>query len=685
MRLRAPLSVAAVLLALAVAAPASAQYQLYFGNFHSHTTFSADAGGATSGPPSTAFQYARDVAGIDILAVTDHSHYLTTGEYATLQSDADAWTTNGSFVAIAAQEHGSLSTSVTGAFGHMNVWEASSIINQSLYRYNLSGSYAWIAANVDDTNGNPLVAGFNHPYNGSGAGTAAQFYQFAYDATGDDAMRFIEVLNGKRSSSYESEYFTALARGWHIGALGNQDNHEGSWGDQPNNLGKIPLTGVWSVALTKSDVLDAMAARRTFAMEVDPPTDRISLEFSMDGHWMGSEYDTAADSVMVHVAVSAETPIASLQLYRNGTFLKSIGIGAASGTWDTFDTPGPGNLYYVVKVNQSDGDHAWSSPIWVNSTSSFSLPIATVNGDDASGLPNLWFQTVTVQGLVTVETDTLDTVNNRIFIQDATGGLMVLESNVQTTHFLPGDNVLVTGTVDTFKGQTLISAPTMIDILSQGGAPPSPVLITTSQLETEGETWEGSLVELRNVAIVGGTWPSPGFDGSVTIDDGSGPATLHLDKDTVLDDLGAPAESTFCVLGIVVQDDSVIPYDCCHAVMPRYGDDIFQLQGVDVSELPGHDTVARTTLHANRPNPVVTHTDFRFDVAGRDLRPVRLDLFDVTGRHVRTLVDKELPPGEFEVSWDRRDGQGARAAAGVYFVRLRTERDDLSRKVVVLR
>ncbi|MBZ0268645.1 T9SS type A sorting domain-containing protein [bacterium] len=685
MRLRAPLSIAAILVALAAAAPASAQYSVYYGNFHSHSTFSADAQGGTSGPPSVAFPYARDVAGIDILAVTDHSHYLTTGEYATLQNDADAWTTNGTFVAIAAQEHGSLSTSVTGAFGHMNVWEAASVINQSLYRYNLSGTFSWLASNVDDTVGNPLVAGFNHPYNGSGAGSAAQFYDFAYDGTGDTAMQFVEVLNGKRSSDYESEYFEALGKGWHIGALGNQDNHEGSWGDQPNNIGNIPLTGVWAVQLTKADVLEALAARRTYAMEVDPPTDRISLEFTMDGHWMGSEYDTAADSLQIHVAVSAETPIASLQLYRNGTFLKSIGGGSAAVTWDTFDTPGPGNLYYVVKVNQNDGDHAWSSPIWVNSTSDFSLPIATVNGDDGSGLPNLWFQTVTVQGLVTVDTDTLDTVNNRIFIQDATGGLMVLESNMQTTHFVAGDNVLVTGTVDTFKGQTLISAPSNIDIQSQGGAPPAAVLITTNQLETQGETWEGALVELRDVAIVGGTWPSPGFDGSVTIDDGSGPATLFLDKDTVLDDLGTPAESTFCVLGIVVQDDAVIPYDCCHAVMPRFGDDIFQLQGVDVSELPGHETVEHTTLHANRPNPVVTHTDFRFDLAGRELQPVRLDLFDVTGRLVRTLVDKELPPGEFEVSWNRRDGSGARTAAGVYFVRLTTATENLSRKIVVLR
>ncbi|GJM43981.1 MAG: hypothetical protein DHS20C21_08230 [Gemmatimonadota bacterium] len=674
----------ACLALLAATIPASAQYSVYYGNFHSHTSFSSDAQGPGSGPPTTAFQYARDVAGIDILAVTDHSHYLTTSEYNTLQANADTWTTNGTFVAIAAQEHGSLSTSVSGAFGHMNVWDAAQVINQSTYRYNLVSSYGWIATNVDATTGNPLVAGFNHPYTGSGQGPWAQFQDFTYNATGDDAMQFIEVLNGKRSSDYESEYFEALAKGWHIGALGNQDNHDGAWGDQVNNVGNIPLTGVWAAALTRADVLEALAARRTFAMEVDPPTDRMSLEFTMDGNWMGSEYATAADSVFVQVVASAETSISSLQLFRNGTFLKSIGPGATSFTWDTFDTPGPGDFYYVVKVNQADGDHAWSSPIWVNSTSTFSLPISVVNQDDASGLPTLWFQTATVQGLVTVDTDTLDTVNNRIFIQDATGGLMVLESGAQSVHFVPGDNVLVTGTVDTFKGQTLISSPTAVEIQSQGGAPPSAAIITTAQLEASGETWEGALVELRGVVITGGTWPSPGFDGAVTIDDGSGPATLFIDKDTVVDDQGAPTDSSFSVLGIVIQDDTAVPYDCCYAVMPRFGGDVFSNVGVAVSELPAHDSTVRTILHATRPNPVRHRADIRFDVAGSREQHVKLEIYDLSGRHVRTLVDGALPPGEFEVTWSRDSDSGKRVAAGVYFARLVTQADRVTRKIVVL-
>lgn len=681
MRVRAFLGACAALL---FASSAPAQYNLYYGNFHSHCNLSDDATGPNSGSPATAYQHARDVADIDILALTDHTHYMSVSDYSQLQSAADAWTSNGSFVAIAAQEHGSLSTTVNGAFGHMNVWECPTLIDQTLYRYNLTGTYQWVSTHVDDTIGAPLSASFNHPYSGSGAGVWDQFHDFQYDANGSACMKFMEVLNGKRTASYESEYFTALGKGWHIGALGNQDNHEGLWGDQENNVGKIPLTGVWAPALTKADVLQALAARRTFAMEVSPATDRISMKFQADGNWMGSQYSTAADSIHFHAEVSAGTALATLQLYRNGTFIKSTGLSGPAGTWDTFDTPGPGDFYYVLKLNQADGDHAWSSPVWVHSTSSFSLPLATVAQDDGSGFPTLWFQTVTVQGLVTVDTDSLSTTDNIFYIQDPTAGLMVQEFGHQSLQLTAGDNVLVTGTIDTFQGQTFISAPTSIQILSQGGEAPTPLVVTTNDLATAGEPWENMLIELRDVSITGGTWPAPGFDGSVTIDDGSGPVTLRIDKDTPLDNMGAPSEPTFWVRGAAIQRAPSPPYTCCWEILPRFGTDIFQPVGVDVVELPSHHETRATELFPSQPNPLRASTRVRFAVAGRDAQPVHVDIYDVNGRHVRTLVDGELTPGEFEVTWDGRSQSGKRTAAGVYFVRLTTRDADRSRKVVVL-
>ena len=675
-----------VVAALLIAhAPAAAQYNLYYGNFHSHCNLSDDATGPNSGPPSEAFTYARDVAGIDILALTDHTHYMTFSEYTTLQNEADNFTQNGVFVAIAAQEHGSLSSSRAGAFGHVNVYESSALIPQYIngddFRYNLPGTYQYIANNVDDTTGQPLVGSLNHPYNGSGEGMWAQFQDFAYDPVGDQAMQMIEVLNGKRSSSYEPEYHEVLAKGWHVGALGNQDNHEGSWGDQENNLGNVPLTGVWAPALTKTDVLEALAARRTFAMEVEPVTDRISLEFTADGNWMGSEYSTAADSVQFTVTVSSQNDIASINLYRNGTVIRTTGVLAPSFTWNTIDTPGPGDFYYHVRVSQADGDRAWTSPIWIESTSTFSLPIADAKELDANGIPTRWFQTVSVQGIVTVPTGTVSPTDNLVFIQDVTGGIMIWETGAQTAPVALGDNVRVTGLIDFLDGQTFI-APTNIEILGSA-AVPDPVFLTTDEIATNGELYESLLVEVHDATITAGIWPNPGFDSSgLLIDDDSGDLELFIDGDAGLTE---PAFDPFSVRGVVRQFDGTLPYFDDYAIMPRFQTDLFEFMGTGIDELPAHHATTRTVLHQNRPNPFGPSTAVRFDLAGAGPQPVRLEIFDVSGRLVRTLVDRSLPPGEFEVRWDGRTDRGEKVAAGVYFYRLTTPERNVTRKMALLK
>jgi hypothetical protein len=62
---------------------------------------------------------------------------------------------------------------------------------------------------------------------------------------------------------------------------------------------------------------------------------------------------------------------------------------------------------------------------------------------------------------------------------------------------------------------------------------------------------------------------------------------------------------------------------------------------------------------------------------------VRLDLFDVAGRRIRSFVDAPAEVGRHEINWNRRDSRGLRVARGVYLVRLHTDDVQVSRKVVV--
>jgi flagellar hook assembly protein FlgD len=61
-----------------------------------------------------------------------------------------------------------------------------------------------------------------------------------------------------------------------------------------------------------------------------------------------------------------------------------------------------------------------------------------------------------------------------------------------------------------------------------------------------------------------------------------------------------------------------------------------------------------------------------------------LSLFDVAGRSVRVLVDRELGAGTHTVIWDGRDESGRRVGRGVYFARLTVNGTSNAQKIVLL-
>ncbi|MGQ0723149.1 MAG: FlgD immunoglobulin-like domain containing protein [Candidatus Eiseniibacteriota bacterium] len=61
-----------------------------------------------------------------------------------------------------------------------------------------------------------------------------------------------------------------------------------------------------------------------------------------------------------------------------------------------------------------------------------------------------------------------------------------------------------------------------------------------------------------------------------------------------------------------------------------------------------------------------------------------VNLYDVTGRKVKTLLSEVVEAGAHSVRWNRDNQKGNRVAAGVYFYRLRFEETQTSRKVVVV-
>ncbi len=75
-------------------------------------------------------------------------------------------------------------------------------------------------------------------------------------------------------------------------------------------------------------------------------------------------------------------------------------------------------------------------------------------------------------------------------------------------------------------------------------------------------------------------------------------------------------------------------------------------------------------LFQNYPNPFNPTTTIGYVIPERG--HATLEVFDLSGRHVRTLLDGVSVPGYGTVQWDGADSRGSRVASGVYYYRLRS-------------
>ena len=83
-------------------------------------------------------------------------------------------------------------------------------------------------------------------------------------------------------------------------------------------------------------------------------------------------------------------------------------------------------------------------------------------------------------------------------------------------------------------------------------------------------------------------------------------------------------------------------------------------------------------LSAPRPNPFSGTTDIRYTLERASA--TRIVVYDVSGRLVRSLLERDMPAGAHSVRWDGKDGEANPAAAGIYFVRLESDaRQDIRR------
>lgn len=400
--------------AAATSPPAVAPFQqerVFFGNLHSHTSFSDG-----SGTPEEAFRFAREDsnARLDFLALTEHNHAEALGPdnkgigadaalYKGPRSDAlipvaRRMTEDGRFVALYGQEFSTISSG-----NHVNVFDVGEVINVQKGRFDLLLTFLAANANLDST-GQPAVIMLNHPKNT----LTVDPREYGRDdfATQDEWVRrmgaqarLIQIINGPGQAAGENmnparpdedAYFKYLNLGFKVAPTADQDNHQKNWG-----AATPARTAIVATRLTKASVIDALRRRHVYATE-----DRnLSIVIKVNGRLCGdviAPVPVGALNIEYNIS-DADEPNAEyeIQVFRDAVggptaqMATSVSTETGGGT-GTIEDIAVGNqpqyLFFKVVQFSEDGreELAWTAPVWFQSQPENSL-VATGSGTGGGG------------------------------------------------------------------------------------------------------------------------------------------------------------------------------------------------------------------------------------------------------------------------------------------------------------
>jgi hypothetical protein len=133
---------------------------------------------------------------------------------------------------------------------------------------------------------------------------------------------------------------------------------------------------------------------------------------------------------------------------------------------------------------------------------------------------------------------------------------------------------------------------------------------------------------------------------------------------------------------IHLRGDGAVSVSLAEAEVRDLDNRAFEIEGTAGYE--GPEIPVADALGQNFPNPFNPATTVAFDLA----RPavVRIGIYDVSGRLVRTLVDGSVPAGRHEIAWNGVNNAGIGVPSGLYFYRMTTsEGFTATRKMILLR
>lgn len=339
----------------------SAPTRLYWADLHGHTRYSDG-----SGTPDDYFRYARDVARLDAIALTDHDHWgidaldENPDRQAEILALARTYHVPGRFVTIPGYEW----TSWLHGHRHVLSFDDALEIHSSIHPATDRPDELWAALR-----GQPALTFAHH----SAGDPIATNWHFAPDPELEPVTEIASVHGMSEAADAPSPVAGALAghfvrdvlmHGARLGFVGSGDSHDGHPGLTQIASGQGGLAGLFSEGLDRASLLAALKSRRTFATNGI----RAWLEVSIDGVAMGGVLPAGNAEHLLRIRFEATAPIERIDLVRTGRVAsieppKSTPLSLALER--RIPRLVPGELHYV-RIVQTDGGVAWSSPIFVD-------------------------------------------------------------------------------------------------------------------------------------------------------------------------------------------------------------------------------------------------------------------------------------------------------------------------------
>ncbi|TFB12212.1 T9SS type A sorting domain-containing protein [Candidatus Marinimicrobia bacterium MT.SAG.3] len=675
------------------------EYRLYWGDIQNHTNISDGNGSVES-----FYDYARLVANLDFVSMTDHDHtygkfYLSAEIWEIIRNAARDYNNAGNFVAFLGWEwtnerrghkHIIYPTDIGEPYGFINhplptdLWRAL----EGQRALTIPHHIAWGSRKVDWTYRNDEFQPLVEIYSQHGAN---EFLLNPLDH---------QYSGGRTPGHYVRD---ALAMGHKLGILASSDDHFGypgnGWMWAPTALDSTArgtgLTGVYANDLSRESVFAAIKARRVFGT-----TDhRTIVDFKVNDAWMGSEI--SSDSLpKLTGQVESHTLIKNLEIVKyDGKEYSSIplisGTNVTSYDFTLRDSSFNRSSFYYLRVT-SEGNvndrFAWSSPVWVEKPLAAecinaSLLVDTIfeYSPDSSNVTELGLCFESTQNAFSQSAE----LSFEAFDITTAGELSIFLNGI----YLADANI--TAGMSWGIQQNIVLPRYLVDSLNT-----IRFEYTHSDSPATSDEWG-----LRNVFVSGAKYPSLVVIPSDTLDFGfvevGNSDTLFLQIENIS---AAPlqiseiliTDSIYTVLDIPIEIgikqssetwivSSPVVRTLSETVLKIISNDPFnsnfeiviitnsQPIGIDEEKLP-----ISFNLSINYPNPFNPVTNIEYSLP--NLSNVSLIIYNLQGQVVTQLVDGEIPAGVHTVTWD-----ASNFASGIYFYRLTTDEFAQTRKMVLLK